>query len=369
MNAAVQEMSDLRSHNTLCLSALKDAGIEPPEKPLKSSIASTAAPDSAAAKDDVCLDSPRTMSLKRNGEMTMQALGYSAAPSWESMGISRSGRASAGGGAGQKFADSPYHPQHELANGLTLNGYEKTKSGKMVYEIESELQDTLRALHVSTDQAEVNQQQLEGLRRQLSEMHSTNKKLRNQMEAMLNSQGRVLTKATEVSSTMHLTDLKAFGQVLENLFSPLAPPPASAAASCCRPLDAPQLMQWNQARDELSALLVHPLQARSQQEQDAIEDLLAVYARVSVAVQQGGSQHIQQELNQYLNLEKQMVAEAHAAGRVEADGDFGTLFASLEKQLVDAQAELASDANKMQQLEDGYARSRREISKLKASSS
>ena len=38
------------------------------------------------------------------------------------------------------------------------------------------------------------------------------------MEAMLNSQSRVVSKATEVSSTMLLSDLKAFGAVLEVSF-------------------------------------------------------------------------------------------------------------------------------------------------------
>ena len=79
-------------------------------------------------------------------------------------------------------------------------------------------QDTLRALHDNSDTLDIREQQLGGLRTQLSEMHSTNKKLRNQMEAMLNSQSRVVSKATEVSSTMHLSDLKAFGAVLEVSF-------------------------------------------------------------------------------------------------------------------------------------------------------
>ena len=56
------------------------------------------------------------------------------------MGIKRAGGQDFHPDSGLRFEDSPYHPNQESANSLTLNGYEKTKSGKMVYEVEMELQ-------------------------------------------------------------------------------------------------------------------------------------------------------------------------------------------------------------------------------------
>merc|ERR1712166_608926 len=179
------------------------------------------------------------------------------------------------------------------------------------------------------------------------------------MEAMLNSQSRVVSKATEVSSTMHLSDLKAFGAVLENRFGRLPP-----STSTARPLNAPQLMQFNDAREELGGLLAHPLQSRTKPEQEAIEELLATYARVAVNSGAGDAIQVQQELEQYRALEHQMAAEAGLA-----DGDFGAVFTSLEKKAADAELRLTGEAKKIQQLEDGYARSRRELAKLKSGGS
>lgn len=375
-SAVTQELTDLRSQNALYMSALKDNGIEMPTRGERSSPAATVVAGNPGGgvggipSEEVSDDSPRTASLKRNSQMTMEALGYAQAPNWESMGIKRAGGQDFHPDSGLRFEDSPYHPNQESANSLTLNGYEKTKSGKMVYEVEMELQDTLRALHDNADTLDIREQQLGGLRTQLSEMHSTNKKLRNQMEAMLNSQSRVVSKATEVSSTMHLSDLKAFGAVLENRFGRLPPSPPTAkyksnsASSTARPLNAPQLMQFNDAREELGALLAHPLQSRTKPEQEAIEDLLATYARVAVNSGAGGAIQVQQELDQYRALEHQMAAEAGLA-----DGDFGAVFACLEKKAADAELTLAGEAKKIQQLEDGYARSRRELVKLKSGGS
>ena len=49
------------------------------------------------------------------------------------------------------------------------------------------------------------------------------------------------------------------------------------------------------------------LQSRTKPEQEAIEDLLATYARVAVNSGAGGAIQVQQELDQYRALEHQMV--------------------------------------------------------------
>eukprot|EP00656_Telonema_subtile_P051094 TRINITY_DN6797_c0_g1_i3.p1 TRINITY_DN6797_c0_g1~~TRINITY_DN6797_c0_g1_i3.p1 ORF type:complete len:297 (+),score=104.69 TRINITY_DN6797_c0_g1_i3:87-977(+) len=207
-----------------------------------------------------------------------------------------------------------------------LSGHERTKSGKMVYELESELKDKHLMLTDSRNTITTMQSQVLTLRRQCSELHDSNSNLKTQMESMLKSQGRVLTKATEVSGTMYLHDLKAFGTVLQDgceqhgvQLGGTDPQKLQAAAA--------------KVRRMLAGQLVHPLQARPASEQAQIDKLVRVYANVLLASQGSAPKQQQQqpspELAAYQSLERALTAKVG----LPKEAGFDAAFAQLELQL------------------------------------